>query len=62
MPYLGIGVLLNGIQQREDSLGFRLLIRTSHKFGMTDAGEDFYRHAIVVLREAELAENAAGIG
>ncbi len=46
----------------EDSLGFRLLNRTSHKFGMTDAGEDFYRHAIVVLREAELAENAAGIG
>ena len=25
---------------------------------MTDAGEDFYRHAVVVLREAELAENA----
>ena len=26
--------------------------------GMTDAGEDFYRHAVAVLREAELAENA----
>ena len=24
---------------------------------MTDAGEDFYRHAVAVLREAELAEN-----
>ena len=25
---------------------------------MTDAGEDFYRHAVSMLREAELAENA----
>ncbi len=36
----------------------RLLNRTSRKFGMTDAGEDFYRHAVAMLREAELAENA----
>ena len=25
---------------------------------MTDAGEDFYRHAVAMLREAELAETA----
>jgi DNA-binding transcriptional LysR family regulator len=50
--------LSHRIQQLENSLGLRLLNRTSRKFGMTDAGEDFYRHAVAVLREAELAENA----
>ena len=50
--------LSHRIQQLEGSLGLRLLNRTSRKFGMTDAGEDFYRHAVAVLREAELAENA----
>jgi DNA-binding transcriptional LysR family regulator len=50
--------LSHRIQQLENSLGLRLLNRTSRKFGMTDAGEDFYQHAVAVLREAELAENA----
>jgi DNA-binding transcriptional LysR family regulator len=50
--------LSHRIQQLESSLGVRLLNRTSRNFGMTDAGEDFYRHAVSVLREAELAENA----
>ncbi|WP_437532725.1 LysR substrate-binding domain-containing protein [Sorangium sp. So ce726] len=44
------------MQQLESNLGVRLLNRTSRKFGMTDAGEDFYRHAVSMLREAELAE------
>ncbi len=44
------------IQQLEGSLGVRLLNRTSRRFGMTDAGEDFYRHAVAMLREAEQAE------
>ena len=50
--------LSHRIQQLESNLGVRLLNRTSRKFVMTDAGEDFYRHAVVMLREAELAENA----
>jgi DNA-binding transcriptional LysR family regulator len=50
--------LSHRIQQLEGTLGVRLLNRTSRKFGMTDAGEDFYRHAVAVLREAELAEDA----
>ena len=50
--------LSHRIQQLETDLGVRLLNRTSRKFGMTDAGEDFYRHAVAMLREAELAENA----
>jgi DNA-binding transcriptional LysR family regulator len=50
--------LSHRIQQLETDLGVRLLNRTSRKFGMTDAGEDFYRHAAAMLREAEMAESA----
>lgn len=50
--------LSHRIQKLEGTLGVRLLNRTSRKFGMTDAGEDFYRHAVAMLREAELAETA----
>jgi DNA-binding transcriptional LysR family regulator len=48
--------LSHRMQQLESNLGVRLLNRTSRRFGMTDAGEEFYRHAVVMLREAELAE------
>src|SRR5262245_20051766 len=37
--------LSHRMQQLEAALGVRLLNRTSRKFGMTDAGEEFYRHA-----------------
>jgi DNA-binding transcriptional LysR family regulator len=50
--------LSHRIQQLEANLGVRLLNRTSRRFGMTDAGEEFYRHAVAMLREAELAETA----
>jgi DNA-binding transcriptional LysR family regulator len=50
--------LSHRIQQLEANLGVRLLNRTSRRFGMTDAGEEFYRHAVLMLREAELAEPA----
>lgn len=49
--------LSHRMQQLESDLGVRLLNRTSRRFGMTDAGEDFYRHAVTMLREAETAEN-----
>ena len=48
--------LSHRIQQLETSLGVRLLNRTSRRFGMTDAGAEFYRHAVAMLREAEVAE------
>lgn len=48
--------LSHRIQELENNLGVRLLNRTSRRFGLTDAGEDFYRHAAAMLREAELAE------
>jgi DNA-binding transcriptional LysR family regulator len=50
--------LSHRIQQLETNLGVRLLNRTSRRFAMTDAGEEFYRHAVAMLREAELAETA----
>ena len=50
--------LSHRIQQLDTNLGVRLLNRTSRRFAMTDAGEEFHRHAVVMLREAELAETA----
>jgi DNA-binding transcriptional LysR family regulator len=50
--------LSHRIQQLENHLGVRLLNRTSRRFGMTDAGQEFYRHAVAMLSEAEEAENA----
>ena len=50
--------LSHRIQQLESNLGVRLLNRTSRRFSITDAGEEFYRHAVVMLGEAELAETA----
>lgn len=49
--------LSHRIQQLETGLGVRLLNRTSRQFGMTDAGSDFYRHAVAMLKEAEIAES-----
>lgn len=48
--------LSHRMQQLEAELGVRLLSRTSRRFGMTEAGEEFYRHAVITLRQAELAE------
>ena len=48
--------LSHRIQHLENDLGVRLLNRTSRRFGMTEAGKDFYRHAQSMLKEAELAE------
>ncbi len=50
--------LSHRIQRLEAELGVRLLNRTSRRFAMTDAGEEFYRHAVVMLRDAEFAESA----
>ncbi|MCP2053532.1 MULTISPECIES: LysR substrate-binding domain-containing protein [Pseudomonas] len=48
--------LSHRMQQLEGELGVRLLSRTSRRFGMTEAGEEFYQHALAALREAEMAE------
>ena len=54
--------LSHRIQQLESNLGVRLLNRTSRRFAITDAGEEFYRHAVMMLGEAELAETPYAIG
>jgi DNA-binding transcriptional LysR family regulator len=50
--------LSHRIQKLEASLGVRLLNRTSRNFGMTEAGSEFYRHAVSMLQQAEQAETA----
>lgn len=45
------------VQQLESKLGVRLLNRTSRRFGPTQAGEEFYRHAQGVVSAAEAAES-----
>lgn len=47
------------MQQLEAALGVRLLNRTSRHFGPTQAGEEFYRHAVLMVRAAEDAESHA---
>lgn len=44
------------MQQLESELGVRLLNRTSRHFAPTQAGEEFYRHALSMVRAAEEAE------
>lgn len=44
------------MQQLESGLGVRLLNRTSRHFGPTQAGEEFYKHALSMVRAAEEAE------
>lgn len=50
--------LSHRIMRLEENLGIRLLNRTSRHFSTTDAGQDFYRYAVAMLREAEQAEGA----
>jgi len=50
--------LSHRLQELEKDLGVRLLNRTSRRFGMTEAGSEFYRHAVAMLREADRAETS----
>jgi DNA-binding transcriptional LysR family regulator len=50
--------LSHRLQELEKSLGVRLLYRTSRRFGTTEAGNEFYRHSVAMLSEAERAETA----
>ncbi|UUP18681.1 LysR substrate-binding domain-containing protein [Nitratireductor thuwali] len=42
----------------ESQLGARLIQRTSRQFTVTDAGREFYRHALAAVIEAEAGEHA----
>jgi DNA-binding transcriptional LysR family regulator len=50
--------LSHRVQELEKGLGVRLLNRTSRRFGMTEAGTEFYRHSVAMLREADNAETS----
>ena len=41
----------------ETHLGVRLIQRSSRRFSVTDLGQEFHRHAVAMLIEAETAEN-----
>jgi DNA-binding transcriptional LysR family regulator len=45
------------LKKLEAQLGVRLLNRTSRHFAPTQAGEEFYRHAAMMVRAAEEAES-----
>ncbi|WP_449090253.1 LysR substrate-binding domain-containing protein [Rhizobium sp. 23-156Da] len=50
--------LSHRLQQLEAGLGVRLVNRTSRAQTLTEAGSLFYRHALVMLQSAEMAENS----
>src|ERR1700722_18563148 len=50
--------LSHRMQQFESSLGVRLINRTARRFSTTDVGNEFYRHAVAMLAQADSAENA----
>ena len=55
-----LGVPKSTLSQRmmklEAQLEVRLLTRSSRHVGLSEAGKDFYSHAVAVLREADLAQ------
>jgi DNA-binding transcriptional LysR family regulator len=57
-----LGVPKSTLSQRmmklEARLEVRLLTRSSRHVGLSEAGSDFYRHAVAVLREADMAQSA----
>lgn len=42
----------------EDRLGVRLIQRSTRRFAVTEIGQEFYRHCVAMLVEAEAAEEA----
>ena len=48
--------LSHRVQQLEQSLGVRLVSRTSRRFGMTEIGRGFYDNALATLQQAEVTE------
>ena len=40
----------------EDRLGVRLIQRSTRRFSVTEIGQDYYRHCVAMLVEAEAAQ------
>ena len=55
MPKTTVSAKVAGLEKR---LGVRLIQRTTRKLRMTEAGETYFRHCAVAIREIELGEAA----
>ncbi|MFK0164701.1 LysR family transcriptional regulator [Rhizobium sp. NPDC090279] len=56
---ISVATVSRGVSRLEDSLGVRLLNRTSRQLSLTDAGRTLAEHASQIYCEAEKAENEA---
>jgi len=54
-------VVSKHISRLEDSLGVQLLIRTTRKLNLTEAGEEFYQHCQQLENSVALAERAVSL-
>jgi DNA-binding transcriptional LysR family regulator len=55
MPKTTVSAKVAGLEKR---LGVRLIERTTRKLRMTEAGEKYFRHCEIAIREVELGEAA----
>jgi DNA-binding transcriptional LysR family regulator len=55
MPKTTVSAKVAGLEKR---LGVRLIQRTTRKLRMTEAGETYFRHCAIAIREVELGEEA----
>ena len=55
MPKTTVSAKVAGLERR---LGVRLIQRTTRKLRMTEAGEKYFRHCAIAIREVELGEAA----
>jgi DNA-binding transcriptional LysR family regulator len=55
MPKTTVSAKVAGLEKR---LGVRLIHRTTRKLRMTEAGEKYFHHCAIAIREVELAEAA----
>src|SRR6478736_6162829 len=53
MPKTTVSAKVAGLEKR---LGVRLIQRTTRKLRMTEAGEKYFRHCEIAIREVELAK------
>ena len=57
-----LGISKSAVSKRisvlEQQLGVKLLIRTTRKLSLTEAGEQYYAHAVIANKAAQDAEDA----
>jgi DNA-binding transcriptional LysR family regulator len=53
---VGQPAISKSVAQLEERLGARLILRSTRGLTMTDAGQRFYEHAKLAIKEADEAE------